>query len=118
MSMYEGKDKQGKNPSLFGVLGNKPIETADIVLFVRRLVRMMKEGIPLPQSLEIIGQNHKKSNFRRLVMAIKYHIEVGETMANAFRYYPQYFDPLICKLVDAGEAAGDLKLLLVTWADY
>jgi type IV pilus assembly protein PilC len=110
------KVKKEKPRLLFG--GEKRIETADIVLFIRQLVMMMREGIPLPQSLKIIGQNHKKLYFRRLVMDIEYHIETGETMANAFRYHLQYFDPLICKLVDAGEAAGTLKLLLATWADY
>jgi type IV pilus assembly protein PilC len=90
----------------------------DIALFTRQLATMMKAGVPLLQSFEIVGKGASNPAVARLVLDIKTEVETGATLASAFRKYPLYFDALFCNLVAAGEAAGILETLLDRLAIY
>ena len=90
----------------------------DIALFTRQLATMMKAGVPLLQSFEIVGKGASNPAVARLVLAIKTEVETGSTLAAAFRKYPLYFDALYCNLVEAGEQAGILETLLDRLAIY
>jgi type IV pilus assembly protein PilC len=90
----------------------------DIALFTRQLATMMKAGVPLLQSFEIVGKGASNPAVARLVLDIKTEVETGSTLAAAFRKYPLHFDALFCNLVAAGEAAGILETLLDRLAIY
>ncbi len=96
----------------------KKIKEKDIALFTRQLSTMMRAGVPMLQSFEIVGKGHDNPNMTRLLGNIKSEVEVGNTLQQAFRKYPQHFDPLFVNLVGAGEQAGILDLLLDRLATY
>ena len=98
--------------------GNKKITDKDIALFTRQLAVMMKAGVPLLQSFDIVGKGHSNPAVGKLVQDVKMEVETGSSLANAFRRYPLYFDTLFCNLVDAGEQAGILDTLLDRLATY
>ncbi|MGH8436590.1 MAG: type II secretion system F family protein [Pseudomonas sp.] len=116
--------KQGINPikvrkksaSLFSA--GKKIKPMDIALFARQMATMMKAGVPLLQSFEIIGEGFDNPNMRKLVDEIKQQVAAGNSFATALRTKPEYFDSLFCNLVDAGEQAGALESLLDRIATY
>lgn len=116
--------KQGINPtkvkkkavSLFNA--GKKITPMDIALFARQMATMMKAGVPLLQSFDIIGEGVDNPNMRKLVDDIKQHVAAGNSFASALRTRPMYFDDLFCNLVDAGEQAGALEDLLDRVATY
>lgn len=141
---WEGKDKTGKtvkgemkaggealvNATLRrqGILVNKvkkqkarsggSVSEKDVTLFSRQLATMMKAGVPLLQSFDIVGKGHSNPAVARLLMELKTEVETGSTLAAAFRKYPLYFDALFCNLVAAGEQAGILESLLDRLATY
>ena len=90
----------------------------DITLFTRQLATMMKAGVPLLQSFDIVGKGHSNPAVARLLMDIKNEVETGNSLNAAFRKYPLYFDALFCNLVGAGEQAGILDSLLDRLATY
>jgi len=116
--------KQGVNPtkvtkkgkSLFSA--GKKIKPMDIALFTRQMATMMKAGVPLLQSFDIIGEGLENPNMRDLVNAVKQEVAAGNSFATALRKKPEYFDDLYCNLVDAGEQAGALENLLDRVATY
>ncbi|CAH0309070.1 Type II secretion system protein F [Pseudomonas sp. Bi70] len=116
--------KQGINPtkvrkkgiSLFGT--GKKIKPMDIALFARQMATMMKAGVPLLQSFDIIADGLENPNMRKLVDEIKQHVAAGNSFAAALRTKPQYFDDLFCNLVEAGEQSGALETLLDRVATY
>ncbi|WP_285348725.1 type II secretion system F family protein [Pseudomonas sp. ME-P-057] len=116
--------KQGVNPtkvrkksaSLFGK--GKKIKPLDIAFFSRQMATMMKAGVPLLQSFDIISEGHENPNMRKLVDDIKQEVAAGHSFATALRQKPLYFDDLFCNLVDAGEQAGALEALLDRVATY
>jgi type IV pilus assembly protein PilC len=116
--------KQGINPtkvrkksvSIFGK--GKKIKPLDIAFFSRQMATMMKAGVPLLQSFDIISEGHENPNMRKLVDDIKQEVAAGHSFATALRQKPLYFDDLFCNLVDAGEQAGALEALLDRVATY
>jgi type IV pilus assembly protein PilC len=142
--VWEGKDKQGKtvkgeiraageaivNATLRrqGVMvtklkkksysSGKKISEKDIALFTRQLATMMKAGVPLLQSFDIVGRGHANASVSKLLLDIRADVETGTSLNQAFRKYPLYFDALFCNLVGAGEQAGILEDLLNRLAIY
>ncbi|WP_122570484.1 type II secretion system F family protein [Pseudomonas viridiflava] len=116
--------KQGINPtkvrkksvSFFGK--GKKIKPLDIAFFSRQMATMMKAGVPLLQSFDIISEGAENPNMRSLVDALKQEVSAGNSFATALRQKPEYFDDLFCNLVDAGEQAGALETLLDRVATY
>ena len=90
----------------------------DVTLFTRQMATMMKAGVPLLQSFDIVGKGHANPAVGRLLLDLKTEVETGSSLAAAFRKYPLYFDALFCNLVQAGEQAGILESLLDRLATY
>ncbi|MDP1674373.1 MAG: type II secretion system F family protein [Burkholderiales bacterium] len=94
------------------------VSEKDITLFTRQLATMMKSGVPLLQSFDIVGKGHSNPAVARLLMSIKSDVETGMSLKQAFEKHPLHFDALFCNLVGAGEAAGILESLLDRLATY
>jgi type IV pilus assembly protein PilC len=109
------------NPSkslLFIFSKKKKIKSADITLFSRQLATMMEAGIPLLQSFDIISKSQAHTGMRSLIEDLRYQIETGLTLAEAFKLYPLLFNDLYCNLIKAGESSGTLELMLKNLATY
>ncbi|HEY3326996.1 MAG TPA: type II secretion system F family protein [Novimethylophilus sp.] len=106
-----------KKQSAFNKGGGK-VTAKDVTLFTRQLATMMKAGVPLLQSFDIVGKGHSNPAVAKLLGDIKADVETGSSLSQAFRKYPLYFDNLYCNLVNAGEQAGILDSLLDRLATY
>src|SRR5687768_13741394 len=106
-----------KPKPLFGAAG-KPITPKEIAFFSRQLATMMKSGVPIVQSLEIIGDGHKNARMKKMVGEMRADIEGGSSLYEAVLRHPVQFDELFRNLVRAGEGAGVLEEVLATIADY
>ena len=107
-----------KKKNLFEGLIKKRISTLDITIFTRQLATMMKAGVPLVQSFEIVAEGLDNPSMREVVLGIKNHVESGHTFAEALEKYPQYFDKLFCSLIESGEQSGSLETMLERVAIY
>src|SRR4249920_2787327 len=146
--VWEGTDKQGRrakgeiassNPAIakaelrkqginatrvrkkgagLSLSSGKSINSADISLFTRQMATMMRAGVPLVQSFEIVADGLDKPKLRDLVLQIRSDVSSGNTFASALRKHPVYFDDLFCNLVDAGEQSGSLETMLDRIASY
>jgi len=116
---------QGINPTkviaerkpLLGGKG-KSIKPMDVAIFTRQLATMMKAGVPLVQSFDIVADGLQNANMKDLVLKIKTEVEGGSSFAYAISQHPLYFDELFCSLVDSGEQSGALETMLDRIATY
>lgn len=116
---------QGINPTkvaqerqpLFGGKG-KTIKPMDVAIFTRQLATMMKAGVPLVQSFDIVAEGLQNASMKDLVLKIKTEVEGGSSFAYAISQHPLYFDDLFCSLVDSGEQSGALETMLDRIATY
>jgi type IV pilus assembly protein PilC len=110
-------DKVKKKPKpLFG--GSKKVTPFDIAMLTRQLATMMKAGVPLVQSFDIVADGLDNKGLQELVMSIRNDISSGTSFAGALRKHPKHFDNLYCNLVDSGEKAGALETMLDRIATY
>jgi type IV pilus assembly protein PilC len=98
--------------------GGRAIKQKDIAVFTRQLSTMMRAGVPLIQSFDIVGRGSTNPKMTRLLNDIRSDVETGTSLSAAFRKHPLYFDGLYCNLVEAGEAGGILETLLDRLAVY
>jgi type IV pilus assembly protein PilC len=100
------------------ISGGRAIKQKDIAIFTRQLATMMKAGVPLLQSFDIVARGSPNPKLTRLLNDIRSDVETGTSLSAAFRKHPLYFNALYCNLVEAGEAGGILEALLERLALY
>ncbi len=98
--------------------GGTSIKQKDIAVFTRQIATMMRAGVPLLQSFDIVARGSTNPRLTRLLNDIRQDVETGTSLSSAFRKHPMYFDALYCNLVEAGEAGGILEALLDRLAVY
>ncbi|MDH5358370.1 MAG: type II secretion system F family protein [Gammaproteobacteria bacterium] len=95
-----------------------PIKASDIAVFSRMIATMMASGVPLMQSMQIIGEGHENASMQDMILAIKADVESGTSLAESLEKFPLHFDDLYISLVNAGEQSGTLETLLNEIATY
>jgi len=106
-----------KGKSLFAGKGQR-VTPLEIAIFSRQIATMMKSGVPIVGSLEIIGSGHKNAKMKELVNSVRSDLEGGSSVYEAMSKHPVQFDELYRNLVRAGESAGVLETVLDTVATY
>ena len=98
--------------------GGRSIKQKEIAVFTRQLATMMRAGVPLIQSFDIVARGSTNARMTKLLNDIRVDVETGTSLSAAFRKHPLQFDALYCNLVEAGEAGGILEELLDRLAVY
>jgi len=117
--------KQGISPTKvkkkggfdLSAIGQK-VTPGEVAIFTRQLATMMKAGVPLVQSFEIVADGSDNPKLKDLILKIRDEVSSGNTFADAVKTQPQYFDDLFCNLIDAGEQSGALETMLDRLATY
>jgi len=111
--------RQGINPitvrkkpkPLFGGAGSR-ISAKEIAIFSRQLATMLKSGVPLVTSFQIISGGLKNPRMQTMVDKIRADVESGSSLYEALGKFPVQFDELYVNLIKAGESAGVLDTIL------
>ncbi|MFT5002092.1 MAG: type IV pilus assembly protein PilC [Flavobacteriales bacterium] len=118
--------KQGITPSrvkkkpkpLFGLSSDKAITAADIALITRQIATMLGAGVPLVQTIQMIGSGNDNGKIRKLLINIGLQLSSGIPLSDCLRQHPLYFDDLYCDLVASGEQSGALETIYGRIATY
>ncbi|MEY4590127.1 MAG: hypothetical protein RL497_2203, partial [Pseudomonadota bacterium] len=98
--------------------GGAAIKPLDIAFFTRQMATMMKAGVPLVQSFDIVAEGAEKKSLGDLIKALRDEVASGTAFAKALEKHPKYFDDLFCSLVNSGEQSGSLETMLDRIAIY
>jgi len=112
-----GKIKKKAKP-LFGMGGPKAITPADICVVTRQIATMLGAGVPLVQTVEMIGNGSNNENMQKLLADIGNKLQSGIPLSECLREHPKYFDGLYCDLVNSGEQSGALETIYDRVATY
>lgn len=111
--------KEAPKDILAGIEFLKPRVTGkNVVIFTRQLSTMIDAGLPLVQSVEILGEQEENPTFKKVLRAIRGDVEGGSTFAEAMKKHPAIFDSLYCNMVEAGEVGGILDTILGRLATF
>lgn len=112
-----GKINKKAKP-LFGLGGDKKILPVDIAVITRQIATMLGAGVPLVQTIEMIGSGHNNGNMQKLLATIGNKLQSGVPLSECLREHPMYFDDLYCDLVNSGEQSGALETIYDRVATY
>ena len=111
------KPEKAKSPGFSFQLA-RGITEKEVAVFTRQLATMIDSGLPLVQSLEILGNQQENKTFKNTLLAVKTEVEGGSTFSDALRKQPKAFDDLYTNLVTAGEIGGTLDIILNRLSQY
>ncbi len=94
------------------------VKLVDLVLFSRQLATMLGAGVTLLRCLETISLQIQSRGLLKAVEGIKKDVESGRSFSNSLADYPQVFSKLWANLAEAGEASGNLPIVLERLANY
>lgn len=94
------------------------IKNKDVTYFMRQMATMVKAGVPLVQSFDIVADGIENPSMKQVVFQIRDSVSSGNEFYKSLEHHPRLFDELTCNLVSAGEQAGTLDAMLESIADY
>jgi type IV pilus assembly protein PilC len=101
-------------------LGLRPakIDPDLLLLFAQELSALLKAGLPLLQSLDIMLERQRDEVFRRSLTAVREKVKTGVALSEAFRAEGELYPAMLSASVVAGERSGNLEGMLRRFAQY
>lgn len=94
------------------------LSSSDLALVTRQLATLIAAALPLEEVLFAVARQSEKKSVAALIMQIRNRVLEGFPLAQTLSQYPAVFDRLFCAMVAAGEATGQLPLILTQLADH
>lgn len=94
------------------------VSTDRFLLFNQELLALVKAGLPIVQSFDIMLERQKAGRFRDVLSEIREKIKSGIALSDAFASYGNAFPPIYSTSVRAGERSGDLEGVLRRFLRY
>jgi type IV pilus assembly protein PilC len=111
------EQKGAKKSSIFGP-PRPHVKTKDIAVMTRQLSTMISAGIPLLESLEILHEQASDPGFKLALDKIIERVRAGSDFSTALSEHPRLFTKIYVNMIKAGEASGQLDVILQRLADY
>lgn len=106
-----------EQPQSKGLRGGK-VKLRDVGVFYGQLADLLRSGVPMLRSLEILTKATTNRKQRELVCAVRDDVAGGKTLAEAMGVHPHVFTPLHCAMVRAGEQASFLEEVLANLSQF
>jgi type IV pilus assembly protein PilC len=96
----------------------KAISTERFLLFNQEMLALVRAGLPIIQSFDIMLERQKNPRFRRILTEIRDKVKSGVAMSDAFASFGDQFPPIYSTSIRAGERSGDLEGVLRRFLRY
>jgi type IV pilus assembly protein PilC len=94
------------------------VKTKDICVLTRQLSTMISAGIPLLESLEILQEQASDRGFKLVLDKVIERVRAGSDFSTALAEHHKLFSKIYINMIKAGEASGQLDVILQRLADY
>lgn len=111
-------DEKAKGVSFLVKAGQPGVKPDALVIFARQLATMVDSGIPIVQSLDVLGEQMDDKGLRETLKRMREDIEGGSSLSEAVGRYPKVFSGFFINMVRAGESSGKLDEILDRVASY
>ena len=85
--------------------------------FARTLATLVKSGVPILTSLEIVAHTSGNSQLESLILNLRTAVTKGEGLANSLSE-STLLPPMAVRMIAVGEETGELEQMLVKLADF
>src|SRR5918993_1486137 len=94
------------------------IKQHEFLVFNQELATLLKAGMPLVQSLEILRRNVPNPVFKSLLDDVYEKVRSGTALSDAFEAHPRHVTPIYTASLMAGERSGSLEQVLRRYVAY
>ena len=98
--------------------GRKKLKTEDFLVFNQELLVLIKAGLPIVQSLDILAERTSHTAFKDALVDVKTEVRGGKSLSDAMSRHPGFFPELFCNSLRAGERTGALADVLERFIIY
>ena len=99
-------------------LRRKRVKNALLLIFGQELAALLKAGLPLLQSLDVMLERQKDPLFRASLAAIRERVKSGVALSEAFKSEGELYPPILAASLVAGERSGSLETVLRRFVQY
>ncbi len=96
----------------------RPVSPDSLTAFTRQLAILLRAGVPLLRSLDVLAKQEKTPAFRRIIQGLAAQVRSGDSLSEGLAQYPRVFDRLYMSMVRAGETGGVLDVVLARLAFF
>ncbi|MEK9173604.1 MAG: type II secretion system F family protein [Patescibacteria group bacterium] len=89
-----------------------------ITRFSNAAAILLKGGVPLAQSIEIVSQTIDNVLYQDILREVAEEIRQGVPLSEAISKYPDYFPPLVPQMLVVGESTGQLDKMFMRIAVF
>lgn len=99
-------------------MSQRRVNLQDIVPFCRQFATMIRAGVSVTRSLEILVSQTNNRSLKKALEEVHKGVRQGMSLQEAFAVHPKVFPELFVNMVGAGEYAGQLETMLERMAVY
>jgi type IV pilus assembly protein PilC len=96
----------------------KAVSTEHFLLFNQELLALVRAGLPIVQSFDIMLERQKNVRFKEILAEVREKLTSGIALSDAFAAYGNLFPPIYSTSIRAGERSGDLEGVLKRFLRY
>jgi general secretion pathway protein F len=112
------KEKKAKKNSSTSISLGTGVKIQDIALMTRQLATLVKAKIQIVESLQALQDQIDNEYLRVVISEVKQDVNEGTSLAKAMAKHPKVFNNVYVNMVEAGEASGNLEVVLLRLADF
>jgi len=94
------------------------ISERDLIFYLKQLASLLNAGVKLNEASEMLATQQTNKAVRRILYGIYYEVNSGQTLADAYKEYPNDFPNILISMVQVGEKTGDLRGAVNEIVDY
>ena len=101
--------------------GSRPrgrVKMADFLIFNQELIALLKAGLPVVRSFEILLERQKSPVLRRVLTDVRERVNAGSSISDAFAEEGDLFPRLYWTSLKAGEKSGEIESVLRRYLKY
>lgn len=110
--------RSGLSRESFIPRGRRVVTMDRFLLFNQELLALVRAGLPIVHSFDVMLERQKDVRFRRVLEQIRDRIKSGVALSDAFAEYGSAFPPIYSTSIRAGERSGDLEGVLKRFLRY
>jgi type IV pilus assembly protein PilC len=90
----------------------------DMQLYMLQLSTLLKAGLPLLVSLDVILNQMRNIRFQKIMTEIRTDVAAGRSFSDSSARFPQVFPPVFTSVLKAGEESGKMETILDRYSQY
>lgn len=111
LTIIELKEGSALNKEIsLGSFGKKKVKIRDLSLFCRQFVSLNRAGVTIIETLKMLAEQTENPTLQEALIEVSTSVQKGDSLATAMRLRGDVFPELLCHMVAAGEASGNLDV--------